>query len=256
MGKVVIMGLIVACIDVVLGFQAMYNLAEAADWQQATATWYGSPDGDGSEGGACGYGSLVKSAPFGSRVSAGSPDLFKGGKGCGECYQVKCKESSVCSQTPVNVVITDECPGCPSNHFDLSGTAFSDMAVGPAKISSLLNEGRVSILFKRVSCEYPGKKIAFHVNEGSTNYWFSVLIEYEDGDGDLQEVDLKQDNSDTWKGLKQLWGAYWSLDEGPLNAPFSIRLKSLSSGKTLTSYNVIPKDWQPSATYTSVVNYD
>ncbi|GLJ09541.1 hypothetical protein SUGI_0111490 [Cryptomeria japonica] len=51
---------------------------------------------------------------------------------------------------------------------------------------------------------------------------------------------LKKDNFDTWKGPKQLWGAYWSLNEGPLNAPFSIRLKSLSSGKTL---NVIPKDW-------------
>ena len=43
-----------------------------------------------------------------------------------------------------------------------------------------------------VPCEYPGKNIAFHVNEGATNYWFAVLIEYEDGDGDLGAVDLKQ----------------------------------------------------------------
>ncbi|XP_057872693.1 expansin-B3 [Cryptomeria japonica] len=256
MGKVVIMGLIVACIDVVLGFQAMYNLAEAADWQQATATWYGSPDGDGSEGGACGYGSLVKATPFASRVTAVSPDLFKGGEGCGECYQVKCEENSLCSDTPVTVVVTDECPGCSSNHFDLSGTAFSGMAVNPAQASGLRNAGVLPIFYKRVPCEYPGKKVTFHVNEGSTDHWFSVLIEYENGDGDLQEVDLQQNNSTVWEGLKQTWGANWCLNEGPLKAPFSIRLKSLSSGSTLTAYNVIPQNWQPDAVYTSIVNYD
>lgn len=48
------------------------------------------------------------------------------------------------------------------------------------------------MLLYSVPCEYPGKNIAFHVNEGATNYWFAVLIEYEDGDGDLGAVDLKQ----------------------------------------------------------------
>ncbi|KAH9323466.1 hypothetical protein KI387_018105, partial [Taxus chinensis] len=238
---------------VVLIWMPCFNVDAAdngnSDWQQASATWYGSPNGDGSEGGACGYGSLVKALPIGSRIAAGSPDLFKGGQGCGECYQVKCAEKDVCSQTPVSVVITDECPGCSSNHFDLSGTAFSDMAISPARASDLLNAGVVPIFFTRVACEYPGKKIAFYVNEGSTDHWFSVLIEYEDGDGDLQAVDLMQANSSIWEGLKQTWGANWALDEGPLKPPFSIRLKSLSSGATLTAYNVIPQNWQPSATY-------
>ena len=40
-------------------------------------------------GGACGYGSLVKQFPFDSKVASASPDLFKGGKGCGSCYQVR-----------------------------------------------------------------------------------------------------------------------------------------------------------------------
>lgn len=31
-------------------------------------------------GGACGYGSLVKEKPFQSKIAAGSPTLFEGGK--------------------------------------------------------------------------------------------------------------------------------------------------------------------------------
>jgi len=45
-----------------------------------------------------------------------------------------------------------------------------------------------------VPCEYQGMNIAFHVNEGSSAYWFGVLVEYENGDGDLGAVDLMQVN--------------------------------------------------------------
>ena len=43
-----------------------------------------------------------------------------------------------------------------------------------------------------VPCKYPGKNIVFHINRGASAYWFSILIEYEDGDDDLREVYLKQ----------------------------------------------------------------
>nr|GEW26228.1 N-alpha-acetyltransferase 10-like [Tanacetum cinerariifolium] len=107
--------------------------SSVSHWRPATATWYGSPEGDGSNGGACGYGSLVDVKPFKARVGAVSPILFKGGEGCGACYKVK---------TP---------------------------------------------------CKYPGKNIAFHVNEGSTNYWLSLLVEFEDGDGDVGSMQIRED---------------------------------------------------------------
>jgi hypothetical protein len=57
--------------------------------------------------------------------------------------------------------------------------------------------------------------------------------------------------------MKHKWGVNWFLDGGgrPLQPPFSIRLTTLSGGKTVTANNVIPKNWQRNATYESNVNY-
>jgi hypothetical protein len=44
----------------------------------------------------------------------------------------------------------------------------------------------------RTACKYGGKNIAFHVNEGSTSFWLSLLIEFEDGEGDIGSMQLKQ----------------------------------------------------------------
>ncbi|GLJ40742.1 hypothetical protein SUGI_0842200 [Cryptomeria japonica] len=237
-----------------LGFEA-----EELEWRPATATWYGSPDGDGSTGGACGYGSLVDVKPFRKRVGAVSPVLFKGGEGCGACYKVKCLEQSMCAERAVTVIVTDECPGgyCAfgRTHFDLSGAAFGRMAVA-GQATSLLNTGELPVLYRRTKCEYPGRNITFHVNEGSTDYWFSILIEYEDNDGDVGGVHLKEAGSETWMEMRHLWGANWCLLGGPLKAPFSLRVTSLSSNKTLSARDVIPHNWFPTATYKSRLNFD
>ena len=68
----------------------------------------------------------------------------------------------------------------------------------------------------------------------------------------FKSFDWLQSNSTVWEGLKQTWGANWAIDEGPLKAPFSIRLKTLTSGSTLTAYNVIPRNWKPK----SMAHYD
>ncbi|CAN6460261.1 unnamed protein product [Victoria cruziana] len=231
-------------------------------WFPAGATWYGEARGDGSEGGACGYGNAVGLAPFSSMIAAGGPSLFKSGKGCGACYQVRCTHRSLCSSRPVSVVMADECPGCLSEavHFDLSGTAFGAMAL-PGKADELRNAGLLPIQFSRVPCEYEGRKVAFHVDVGSNPYYFSVVIEFEDGDGDLAAVSLQELQRDSllsneWMPMQQSWGANWMLSAGySLQAPFSIRLTSLNSGEDLVAPHVIPAGWTPGATYYSLVNY-
>jgi hypothetical protein len=47
-------------------------------------------------------------------------------------------------------------------------------------------------LIFRTPCKYRGKNIAFRVVEGSTSFWLSLLVEFEDGDGDIGSMQLKQ----------------------------------------------------------------
>lgn len=227
-----------------------------SQWASATATWYGSPDGDGSSGGACGYGPLVDVKPLKARVGAVNPILFKNGEGCGACYKVKCLDHSVCSRRAVTVIITDECPGCApgGTHFDMSGAAFSRMAVA-GNGGHLRNKGEISVIFKRTPCKYAGRNVAFHVNEGSTDFWLSLLIEYEDGDGDIGAMHIKPVSATEWIEMKHLWGANWSIIGGPLKGPFSVKITTLSTGRSLTARGVIPSKWTPKATYTSRLHF-
>lgn len=112
-----------------------------------------------------------------------------------------------------------------------------------------------------MACDYPGVKLTFRIDAGSNPNYFATLIEYENGDGDLESVDLKQtlddDSDSSWVSMQQSWGAVWKLDYGStLEAPFSIRLRAPDSGKTLVANNVIPAGWKPGQTYRSVVNFE
>ncbi|KAF3433177.1 hypothetical protein FNV43_RR24279 [Rhamnella rubrinervis] len=250
---------LVCYVEVCSGFNPKHlNLSTMANhWSSAGATWYGSPDGAGSDGGSCGYGGLVSQPPFSSMVTGIGPSLYKSGKECGACYQVKCTNHPSCSGKPATVVITDFCPGGPcasgSAHFDLSGTAFGSMAI-PGEEKKLRDAGVLEIRYARVACDYSGKTIAFHVDKGSNPNYFATVIEFEEGDGDLAGVELKEASSEEWCAMQQSWGAVWKLDAGSqLQPPLSIKLISQYSQQSLVAKNVIPDGWKPDATYRSLV---
>ncbi|KAI4332793.1 hypothetical protein L6164_017674 [Bauhinia variegata] len=233
----------------------------ATHWSSAGATWYGSPHGAGSDGGSCGYGNTVSLPPFSSMVTGIGPSLYQSGKECGACYQVKCTNHPSCSGKPVSVVITDFCPGCPSSygsaHFDLSGTAFGAMAK-PGQADKLRDAGVLQIRYAPVGCDYSGKTMIFRVDLGSNPSYIAVLVEYEEGDGDLAGVSLMEATKERqgWRAMQQSWGAVWKLDAGSiLKAPITMKITSRYSGKTLVAKNVIPKGWKPGAIYRSLVNY-
>ncbi|PVH47844.1 hypothetical protein PAHAL_4G163500 [Panicum hallii] len=224
----------------------------------AGATYYGAPNGDGGEGGACGYQTAVGKQPFDSMIAAGSTPLYRGGEGCGACYEVKCTTNAACSGHPVTIVITDQSPGglFPGEvaHFDMSGTALGAMAK-PGMADKLRAGGVLRIQYRRVQCKYPGVNVAFKVDQGANPFYFDVLVEFEDDDGDLSAVELMEAGSRAWTPMAHNWGATWRLNNGRrLNAPFGLRLTS-DSGRVLVVSNAIPAGWKPGTTYRSLVNY-
>ncbi|THG04348.1 hypothetical protein TEA_014971 [Camellia sinensis var. sinensis] len=209
-------------------------------WSAAGATWYGSPTGAGSTGGACGYGDTVSQPPFSSMITAISPSLYRSGKECGVCYQ----EDHARPIQHILILVERHLVGAMAN---------------PGQEGKLRDAGVLPIEYARVACDYTGKTIAFHVDQGSNQNYFAVVVEFEGGDGDLAHVDLKKASNKTvdgWRMMQQSWGAVWKLDVGStLKPPFSIRLTTQYSRQSLVASRVIPDNWQPGATYRSLVNY-
>jgi hypothetical protein len=237
------------------------DYSDGLTWISGSATWYGAPTGAGPDdnGGGCGFKN-VNLPPYNSLISCGNAAIFKGGKGCGSCYQVKCTGHPACSGEPSNIVVTDECLygicSDAEHHFDMSGTTFGSMAISGQE-DYLRHAGRMVILFARVPCNYQGMNVAFHVEEGSNPMYLAILVEHASGDGDLALVEVLESTPDaTWTPLSQSWGAIWRLDSNhPLQGPFSVRITTLTSGKTIEAQNVIPADYVPNTVYESTVQF-
>ncbi|KAG2550718.1 hypothetical protein PVAP13_9KG323400 [Panicum virgatum] len=207
------------------------------------ATWYGQPEGAGpaDNGGACGIKD-VNLPPYNGMTACGNVPIFKDGKGCGSCYEIRCKAPAECSNNPVTVFITDMNyePIAPY-HFDLSGKAFGALAK-PGLNDKLRHCGIMDLEFRRVRCKYPGgQKIVFHVEKGSNPNYLAVLVKFVADDGDIP--------------MKLSWGAIWRYDTPKaLKGPFSIRLTS-ESGKKLVAPDVIPAYWAPNTFYKSNIQF-
>ncbi|KAJ8774108.1 hypothetical protein K2173_009539 [Erythroxylum novogranatense] len=136
----------------------LHNLAEAATCSDcfinSRAAYYPNSDQNGTDTGACGFGT------FGATINGGdvstASELYRNGIGCGACYQVRCTNSYYCSDNGVTVVITDQ----GSSHdtdFILSRRAFARMAQTTDAAASLLASGIVDIQYRRYGAVWTTK---------------------------------------------------------------------------------------------------
>ncbi|KAK7330856.1 hypothetical protein VNO77_25061 [Canavalia gladiata] len=223
---------------------------------QSRAAYYPNSEQNGTDVGACGFGSFGATVNGGD-VSAAS-NLYRDGVGCGACYQVRCSSSAYCSGKGVSVVITDQ--GSSDNtDFILSQRAFGGMALNTDAAASLLALGVVDIEYRRVSCSYPNKNITVKIDESSSNpHYLAFVIWYQQGKRDITAVQLCETQNFACKLLDRSHGAVWTSTSPP-SGPLSLRmLFSTEEGEEtwVVPVNNIPQDWKAGETYDLGVQVD
>ena len=175
---------------------------------QGKATFYDLGSGTGN----CSF----PSSPADDLFVALGPAQYSAGAACGTYLDVTGPKGKV------RVKVTDSCPECAAGHLDLSRTAFK-------KIGAEI-DGIIPITYKTVVNPAVPGPLSVRIQEGSSQYWFSALI---DNHGNqLASVQVAGPGG-TFRTTKRADYNYWIIDAGAGPGPFKIKITDVY-GRTAT----------------------
>lgn len=96
----------------------------------------------------------------------------------------------------------------------------------------------------RVKCERSG---GLKYTMSGSSHFYQVLITNVGLDGEVAAVKVKGSRTG-WIPMARNWGQNWHCNVNLQRQPLSFEVTS-STGKTLTSYNVAPANWQFGQTF-------
>ncbi|MER5604556.1 expansin EXLX1 family cellulose-binding protein [Micromonospora tulbaghiae] len=187
------------------------------------ATFY---DSEGA-GGNCSR----PAAPADRMYVALGPDEYASGASCGGFLDVTGPRGTV------RVLVMDQCPECAPGHLDLSAEAFARIA-DPV-------QGVVKVSYRAVvNPRLPGP-LTFRMKEGSSQWWFAVLVG--DHGNPLRSVEVRQNGS--WRAAQRQDYNYWLIESGAGPGPYEIRVTDVYDHRaTATGIRMLPGQVQRSKT--------
>lgn len=197
-----------------------------SSWQPGIASLYGGDIGTaaaseyGATIGSCGYADIATATwPFLSiaALPTSGPGYQAGPvEGCGTCYQISCvndgsdfngKCDPDSDEESVTVQITDSCPECAANQFDVQAGTFG-------RIAPEVN-GRISMLYRRVTCT-PSGFIQIRIDGNVEMGWLRLWVYGVAGAGGITSVSIRTSSTgEPWLPLTNTFGAAFEVDSQP-----------------------------------------